>query len=463
MVRFDDRCPVVNKHNSTSSTFLENWMGELMTIEAFHEMTLLDLSLPGSHDTLSYDLSLTVSDGGIDGSAQLASLLHDHTHIVPNSIEDYFRKQAATQGLTITEQLLSGIRFFDLRIMYEDNLKDWYSLHMMQSNSPAINYFKEIRAFIDNHPKEIVVLWVSKHGSECATGNDQYPNTTIAQKQQYWNDIQEVFNGVLVNNAETFVNSTSIKDMITRNHRVLIYATDYVEFTDSSIFALNGCLINNQLGPGVSDEVNGKKWEEGQFSTATTTKDENKAENKFYLMSMATGVPGDQMVGAFIEKFLPGKNREANHKCVESFNIPGFNKCPETLLDIANLENYYKQITLDETYNNMLKSSNGWNFPNAIYINGVDFDGTIRTGLEVLWGKLRNPNDIEHATTSYAYVDTLIAANVINACSRANISTNDEENCKKMMLTMTNRRSVYPATYWDDKEYGRLTNWADVI
>ena len=438
-------------------------MNELMIIESFNDVTLLDLSLPGTHDTLSYDLSLTVSEGGIDGSAELANLLHDHTHIIPNDAEDYLRIQAATQGLTITQQLLSGIRFFDLRIMYEDNLKDWYSLHMVQSNVPSIDYFKEIRTFIDSHPKEIVVLWVSKHGSQCAVGQDQYPNTTIAQKQQYWNDIMAVFDGVLVNTAETFVNTTSIKDMVARNHRVLIYATDYIEFTGSSPYALDGCLINNQLGPGVSDEINAKKWEEQQFSTAKTVKQQNKAENKFFLMSMATGVPVDQMVCAFIQKFLPGKNREANHKCVKAFNIPGFNKCPETLLDIANLENYYKQITLEETYNNMIKNEGNWNFPNAIYINAVDFDGTIRTGLEVLWGKNRNPQDTEHATTSYAYADTLIAANLINSCTHANISTNDKENCEKLMTTLNTRRSLYPSKFWDDKEYGRLSSWANVL
>ena len=446
-------------------------MTELMNIASFNDKTLLDLSLPGTHDTLSYDLSLIVSDGGIDGSDKLASLLHDHTNAVPNDLEDYFRMQGATQGLSITEQLLSGIRFFDLRIMYEANLNDWYSLHMMQSNAPATNYFKEIRSFIDTHPKEIVVLWVSKHGSQCAAGENQYPNTTIAQKQQYWSEIMTLFDGVLVNNAETLVNTTSIKDMITRNHRVLIYASDYVEFTNTSPYALDGCLINNQLGPGVSNEPNAKKWEEQQFSTAATVKQQNKAENKFFLVSMATGVPGDQMIGAAFEKFMPGKNREASHKCVKSFNIPGMNHCPETLLDIANLENYYKQITIEETYNNMLetynnmlKSEGTWNFPNAIYINGVDFDGTIRTGLEVLWGALRNTNDAEHAITAYAYVDTLIAANLLNSCSaHNNISTNDKETCDKMMTTITTRRSKYPATFWDDNEFGRKTKWADVF
>ena len=53
----------------------------------------------------------------------------------------------------------------------------------------------------------------------------------------------------------TKLNETSLNDMIARNHRVAIYATDYVEFTNSSPFALDGCMIDNNLGPGVSNEV----------------------------------------------------------------------------------------------------------------------------------------------------------------------------------------------------------------
>jgi hypothetical protein len=365
----------------------------------------------------------------------------------------------ATQGLDVSQQLMSGIRFLDMRIMYESNTEEWYSLHMMQSNAPASKYFKEVRSFIDEHPSEIVVLWVSKHGSECATGEDQYPNTTIAQKQAYWTEIMNIFDGVLVNNIETKVNSTSIADMISKNQRVVIYTADYVEMTNASPYALDSCLINNQLGPGVSEEPNAKKWEQQQFSTATSVKLQNKQDNKFYLMSMATGVPGDQMVGAAFQKFLPGKNREANSKCVRSFNIPQFKECPQTLLDIANLENYYKQLTLEESFSNMLKSELNWNFPNAIYINGVDFDGTIRTGLEVLWGKNRNPND-PHSITGYAYVDTLIGANLINSCFN---NDNDNDACEKMMSIIQSRRANNPMLFWNDSDYGRLTEWENVF
>ena len=51
---------------------------------------------------------------------------------------------------------------------------------------------------------------------------------------------------------------------------------------------------------------------------------------------------------------------------------------------------------------------------------------------------------------------------LINSCN-ANINTNDKENCQKLMSLISTRRSIYPATYWDDKDYGRLTSWDNVL
>ena len=57
--RFDDTCPTPTP--DTAPEFLPDWMGNLKGV--IGDLTLLDLSLPGTHDTLTYDLSLTPSDG----------------------------------------------------------------------------------------------------------------------------------------------------------------------------------------------------------------------------------------------------------------------------------------------------------------------------------------------------------------------------------------------------------------
>jgi hypothetical protein len=51
-----------------------NWMRDLMPI--IGNATLLDLSLPGSHDTLTYDTSVTVADDAELIPPRLATILH---------------------------------------------------------------------------------------------------------------------------------------------------------------------------------------------------------------------------------------------------------------------------------------------------------------------------------------------------------------------------------------------------
>jgi hypothetical protein len=75
---FDDTCPV---DYGEPDVFLSDWMGRAMPV--LGSSPLLALSLPGTHDTLTYDLSTTVSEGGIDELYKLAELLHNKTDLVP--------------------------------------------------------------------------------------------------------------------------------------------------------------------------------------------------------------------------------------------------------------------------------------------------------------------------------------------------------------------------------------------
>ncbi len=133
LIRFNDECPV---DAPIESNFLGNWMGE--TLEIIGSQPLLSLALPGTHDSLTDDLSLIVSDGGADDYIKLAEILHKiseigHYEVGPYEIEDWIRCQSQTQDLNVTNQLNSGVRFIDFRIMYEysDENPDWYSLHFM--------------------------------------------------------------------------------------------------------------------------------------------------------------------------------------------------------------------------------------------------------------------------------------------------------------------------------------------
>ena len=486
-VRWNDRCQVERVEDADDASFLGNWMGKLAGSGIFSRLSLLDLSLPGTHDTLTYDLSLTVSDGGADDDIRFAEVMHKYGKLVPDSVEDFIRQQAQTQGLTVTEQLNNGIRFLDLRTMYEYSDKvnpEWYSLHFLQSNKKMLAYLQEIRDWMEQHPSEVVVMWMSKHGSSCVKGNSQYPNTPIAIKQKFFKKIETIFDGMLLHgkspradSSPVRLNETTVAEMVDRNARAVFYVSDWSEMTQNSTQVLDGCLIDNRLGPSVNDEQNSVEWEQNLYKSAVLEKWRDKKEQKLMLMSLSTGVPSIQTVAEGDIRFLHHNDQNTGKidekimidKCTKAFNIPDFDSwCPPTLLDIANLENYYKQLTMDQVYK---YKDLGWAFPNAIYINGVDMGGTIRTGTQVFWqdgsndSSSGNNNDGLHTTTKYAYVDTIIGFNLFVACNSDVVHDQESpeaQQCASMKSIVEARRAKFPVTTWEDLFHGRHTDWPTV-
>ena len=170
-------------------------MSHLMQITAFSAAPLSSITLPGTHDSLSYDLSLTVSEGGIDDQQKISEWLRRLSIIEPNEIEEFIRLQAATQKLDIIQQLDNGIRFVDLRIELEHKSvgdsndatseSAWYSIHCLQSNYEVDHYLRLIHSWMTEHPNEIIVIFLSRRGGTDAVGEDAYPNTPLEEKRQF--------------------------------------------------------------------------------------------------------------------------------------------------------------------------------------------------------------------------------------------------------------------------------------
>ncbi|MEO5968352.1 MAG: hypothetical protein ABIQ95_00370, partial [Bdellovibrionia bacterium] len=389
---------------AASDPFLANWMGQFYPLMS--HLTLLDLSLPGTHDSLSYDLSTIVSEGGYDESETLSKILHFASEIglTPGK---WIRNQGVTQRLNVTEQLNNGIRFLDFRIMYSSTFatpRDWYSLHFVQSNKKALEYFAEIRNWLEAHPTEVVVLWVSKHGNECATGNNQFPGVPISEKRKYWASIEALFSGLLLDSVNSPLNSTSLETLLQRNQRVIIFASDYNEFTGNSRYAMDGCKIDNKLPLSMDEEIKSYHEITKIFNNSKTILEKDKAENKFFLMSLAPTETPKYLKYAFLTKYSHFFRDENRKNCASTFNIPNMSDwCPGSLLNISHLANYYSQINLDLAVNCDL------DFPNAIYIDGLDQGGTILTG-----ETLKSQN--ETLNTRFAYVDSLLIRNVKRSC-----------------------------------------------
>lgn len=451
---------------------LPDWMGALLEAASLESTTLVDLSLPGTHDTLTYDLSLTVSDDGLDDYQKLAQLLHVLSgKLLPGELEEFFRLQAKTQHLTVTQQLDNGIRYLDIRIMMENDSREWYSIHFMQSKQRANAYLQEIRDWLDLHPLEIVVLSLSKHGDTSATGDAQYPDVSPEDKAKWWHEYLSIFDGLLLDTRVSSIYTTSVADLLRRNHRVVTFASDYVEFTGESPFALDGARIQNYChGSGVFDEVQTMEYHLQYFQNATVNNKAVNSQSGFTLMCMNTEGPPWQIVDAAKNRFVHWNEEEAKGwftSCASKAHIPGMTKwCPETLLDIAQLTSFYNHIAIEDAWKRMQTDDNVA-FPNAFYLDALDYDGTTRSGTQLLDGLERSNSCADHKVEKYAYVDTVLAYNLRRACESSRpailstrvLGISGRHTCESLKQTIDLRRAKYPLKVWDDPYFGRQSDW----
>ena len=97
-----------------TSDFLPNWMGKLSSL--IGNDTLLDISVPGTHDTLTSDLSPRFADNWGEEFPSWVNWLLGTFGDIP-LVGDFVRLQAKTQGALITQQLDAGVRFLDFRTL----------------------------------------------------------------------------------------------------------------------------------------------------------------------------------------------------------------------------------------------------------------------------------------------------------------------------------------------------------
>ena len=440
------------------STLLSNWVGMMKPV--LYNQTILDISFPGSHDSITYDLSTVFSGHANDIPPSLAWILHNFGSLVP-TVGAFGRSQAKTQGLSITDQLDSGIRFIDFRIQYTSSkpfLEDstFYCLHFMQSNKPAIEYLKEARAWLYEHPDEIVIFWISKHGSQCA---EQGYAATVEQRRKWWQEVESVFEGILIDRVKTPINETTVGHLIDNTEsRVLMYVADYQNMTSNSPHATDSCYIDNRLDGGVNDEANAYARQMSQFNSSRADKAQLKKKNTFLLMSMATSAGTELIKDSFLIHYFQSQKSLLN--CAKYLNLPNVTKyCTTTLQALSQLSNYYNQMSLEAAH------VKGYEFPNAIYIGAIDFNGTIRTGTNVF----RSTEDSfqgsnGHGTTKYAYVSTVLLGNLRRVCpgndkSIMFIDPQFSKDCEFLKSKLNANRALFPLQTWKDLDTGRLADW----
>ena len=158
------------------------WMEEMG--DAIGDLTLLDLTLPATHDTLTFDLGPYLPEntdiGPDDANGQEWLLESDKVRKLffgdQSDLGTFLQDQAQNQIESLTRQLDLGIRFFDWRIV--NNNDNFYGVHLLRTEKTAETLTTALLKWLDGHPKEIVVMWCERRAS-C-------PHPLVTTKHTAW-------------------------------------------------------------------------------------------------------------------------------------------------------------------------------------------------------------------------------------------------------------------------------------
>ncbi|KAF7711940.1 PI-PLC X domain-containing protein 1 [Silurus meridionalis] len=134
---------------------MDNWMAVLPG--GLWDIPLWNLAIPGSHNAITYCLDMN-NHSPID--LKQPDMLQKLDKFMKPLIRPFVYKWAITQEYSVREQLDCGVRYCDLRIAHRpnDSSSDLYFYHGVYTTITVETVLKEIRTWLDAHPKEIVIL-----------------------------------------------------------------------------------------------------------------------------------------------------------------------------------------------------------------------------------------------------------------------------------------------------------------
>ncbi|XP_067314553.1 PI-PLC X domain-containing protein 1 [Pseudorasbora parva] len=140
---------------SLSELPMDNWMANLPS--ALWDTPLCYMAIPGSHNAITY--CLDKNDRSPVDLTQPDMLQKLDKYMKP-IIRPFVYKWAIAQESCIREQLDCGVRYCDLRIAHRpnDSSNDLYFYHGVYTSITVEIVLKEIREWLDVHPKEVVIL-----------------------------------------------------------------------------------------------------------------------------------------------------------------------------------------------------------------------------------------------------------------------------------------------------------------
>ncbi len=123
-----------------------NWMYETLSTDQF----VIDIAMPGAHDAFTNKIHY-------GSNIDFASASGIQTGIPGALIKGFSVKQSKTQVSDVTALLKHGVRYFDIRLTYNDREAEWYTSHTYFSE-PFANILDSIVEFLAENPGEFLIL-----------------------------------------------------------------------------------------------------------------------------------------------------------------------------------------------------------------------------------------------------------------------------------------------------------------
>ncbi|CAE6500497.1 unnamed protein product [Rhizoctonia solani] len=200
---------------------LENWMANLSPVIA--KRTLIELYIPGSHNsainedclTTHYPFPFPQFPTAIGPDAPDAILKIPRVIPVSLFIGSIIRAWGVTQKLSFHDQLLKGIRYFDLRITKVSG--KFKFTHTLVSYTDIFILLSPVESFMREHDKEVLIL-------DC----QHFYDMNDAGCDQLLDGFHSLFGDLLCTSDEINISQALFETYIKRNKRVLlIWKTDY--------------------------------------------------------------------------------------------------------------------------------------------------------------------------------------------------------------------------------------------
>lgn len=259
-----------------------SWMGDLSGKIGNRALNML--AIPGTHDSATYDINALSLVANTPDMSPWVNAVYGLglAGIVTAAI---IAGWAKAQGLSTKKQLEAGIRYLDLRVVRDKS--SYYICHAMYS-CKVDEVIKEVKAFIEAHPKEIIIL----------DFNHLYQFDTDTQHKNFVNKLYDTFGNKMAPN--TLTSTDTLNTFWKSNYQIIaLYDNDNV-VSSNSLNPDKRLWSQNQIKspwPETTDEkVLHTKLKEGIASRPT---------DKFYV-TQGIFTPDAEMIGKGLVPGFPG-------------------------------------------------------------------------------------------------------------------------------------------------------------